>query len=256
MASLGQIASGIAHEILNPINFVNNFSLLSKELLPEFETARTAEEQAELKSELTSNLDKIHYHGQRAYNIVKNMMLLSRNGSGEKTTVHVNKSLEDFLQIALHGFQSKVPGFTCEIENSMDQSLAPIEIVAEDFGSVILNVFNNAFYTMNEKRKKVKALGGSATVINYDPQLRIRTSSSKGMITIAIQDNGLGIPEEILGKIFLPFFTTKPTGEGTGLGLSIGHDIITKGNKGEFTVQSEVGKGSEFRISLPAKSVK
>lgn len=255
MASLGQIASGIAHEILNPLNFVNNFSQISKELIPELDQTGSKEEQTELKGQLVSNLDKIYFHGQRAYTIVKNMMMLSRNGSGEKVQVNVNRSLDDFLEIAYSGFKEKMPGYECRIEKNYDPNLPPIQIVAEDFGSVVLNMLNNAFYTMKEKRKKVSVLAGDSPVLNYEPLLTLQTSQNNGYVTISVRDNGLGIPEEILGKIFLPFFTTKPTGEGTGLGLSISHDIVTKGNKGEMTVKSEMGKGSEFKVSIPLKAL-
>jgi len=253
MASLGQIASGVAHEILNPLNFVNNFSQLSKELLPEIDLTESIEEQMELKGQLLNNLDKIYFHGQRAYGIVKNMMLLGRNGTGEKSTIDVNKAIDEFLQIASNGFSNKVNGFEFELEKNMDAKLSKIDIVVEDFGVVLLNIFNNAFYTMNEKKKKIMSSSGDNLINSYSPHLNVRTYSENGFVNILIRDNGLGIPEEILGKIFLPFFTTKPTGDGTGLGLSISHDIICKGNKGDMTVKSEIGKGSELKIALPIK---
>ena len=255
MASLGEIASGFAHEILNPLNFVNNFSQLSKELIPEIELPHTKEEQDELKGQLVSNLDKIHFHGQRAYGIVKNMMLLSRKGKGNKTKIDVNRSIDGFLDISLNGIKTKAVGFDCNITKSFDPKLPQIEIIAEDFGSVLLNIFSNAFYTMNEKRKKVKAMEEISSFIEYTPELHIVTAVIKANLNISIRDNGMGIPEEIRNKIFLPFFTTKPTGEGTGLGLSISYDIITKGNSGQLSVKSESGKGSEFTISIPLKTI-
>ncbi len=254
MASLGQIASGIAHEILNPLNFVNNFSQLSREIVPELDISHSIEEQKELKDQLVSNLDKIHFHGQRAYGIVKNMMLLSRSGTGEKSKIDVNRSVEGFLNMAYNGFQSKHKGFECRIEKIFDSKLPEIDIVGNDFGSVLLNLFNNAFYTMNEKYKKLSA-GIESLKPNFDPELVVKTSLLNQNLIISVRDNGMGIPEEIQSKIFLPFFTTKPTGEGTGLGLSISHDIITKGNKGELTVKSEIGKGSEFTIKLPLNAL-
>jgi two-component system NtrC family sensor kinase len=244
MASLGQIASGIAHEILNPLNFVNNFSLLSKELLPELYTVQSVEEQKELKEQLVNNLDKIHFHGQRAYGIVKNMMLLGRNRSNEISRLDVNRSVEGFLNMAYNSFQNKYKEFECSFEKSLASDLPDIEIVGQDFGSVLLNIFNNALYTMNEKLKKNNKK-------EYEPVLGIKTSLVNNSLFISVKDNGMGIPEEIAAKIFLPFFTTKPSGEGTGLGLSISHDIITKGNKGDLAVKSEIGKGTEMIIKLP-----
>ncbi len=252
MASLGQIASGIAHEILNPLNFVNNFSQLSKELVPELNNNLPAEEQKELKDQLFSNLDKIHFHGQRAYGIVKNMMMLSRNGTGEKSKVDVNRSIEGFLTMSYNGFQNKYAGFECRIEKMLEPNLPEIEIVGEDFGNVLLNIFNNAFYTMNDKVRKNNA---NPAAPSYEPQLTIKTSNVNNQLNISVKDNGMGIPEEIYEKVFLPFFTTKPTGEGTGLGLSISHDIITKGNKGELSLKSEIGKGTEMIIKLPLKAI-
>jgi two-component system NtrC family sensor kinase len=183
------------------------------------------------------------------------MMLLSRSGSGEKTTINVNRSIDEYLNIAINGFKGKVNAFECKLEKVVDTKLPTIKIVSEDFGSVLLNIFSNAFYTMNEKRKKISSIANSSSIINYEPQLIVKTDLINSAIVITISDNGLGIPEEILGKIFLPFFTTKPTGEGTGLGLSISHDIITKGNNGELAVKSEIGKGSEFKITLPLKVI-
>ncbi len=255
MASLGQIASGIAHEILNPINFVNSFSQLSIDLVPEIDSTESKEEQIELKTQLVGNLDKIHLHGQRAYSIVKSMMLLSRSGNGEKSKIDVNRSIDEYLNIAINGFKGKVNAFDCKLEKVVDNKLPSIQIVTEDFGTVLLNIFSNAFYTMNEKRKKINSISNASALINYEPQLNIKTALINSAVVITISDNGLGIPEEILGKIFLPFFTTKPTGEGTGLGLSISHDIITKGSNGELNVKSEIGKGSEFKITIPFKVI-
>jgi signal transduction histidine kinase len=250
MASLGQIASGIAHEILNPLNFVNNFSQISKELVPELDTSHSIEEQKELKDQLVNNLDRIHFHGQRAYGIVKNMMMLSRSGSGEKSKIDINRSIEGFLNMAYNGFRNRHSHFECRVERFLDNQLPDIELIGEDFGRVLLNIFNNAFYTMNEKLKK-NSSGAEGELSGYEPELIIKSNLINQNIVISIKDNGMGIPEEILGKIFLPFFTTKPTGDGTGLGLSISHDIITKGSKGEMLVNSEVGKGTEMTIKLP-----
>jgi signal transduction histidine kinase len=182
------------------------------------------------------------------------MMMLSRTGDGKKTMLNINKQVEEFLNIAYQGFTMKAKDFECHIEKIFDPKLPGKEIVSEDFGRVLLNLFTNAFYTMNEKRKKLLA-AENAHLISYSPELIVKTSVKNSMIIITVRDNGIGIPDEIKAKIFLPFFTTKPTGDGTGLGLSLSHDIIHKGNGGELTVSSELGKGSEFRIALPISSI-
>src|SRR5205085_1496302 len=186
---------------------------LSKELVPELNSSHSEEEQKELRDQLFSNLDKIHFHGTRAYGIVKNMMLLSRNGKGEKSKIDVNRSVEGFLTIAYNGFQNKYNGFECTIEKNLDSAIPEIEIVGEDFGSVLLNIFNNAFYTMNDKSKKLASKPGTISSDEYDPRLLVKTSAANHYLYISIKDNGMGIPEEIHNKIFLPFFTTKPSGE-------------------------------------------
>ena len=249
MASIGQLVSGIAHEILNPLNFVNNFSKLSIELIDEIDPTLSKEEQSELKTQLVNNLDKISFHGSRAYEIVRSMMLLSRSGKGEPDTVNINHSVKDFLSISYQGFILKSKNFECDIENVLDDSLPTTEMVPQDFGRVLINLFNNAFYAMNDKKNKLTSLeNGNA---NYRPKLKIKTTLINSRIVVAILDNGTGIPEEIQNKVFIPFFTTKPTGEGTGLGLSISHDIIIKGNRGDLTFNTEFGKWTEFRIELP-----
>lgn len=250
MASIGQLTSGIAHEILNPLNFVNNFSELSKELLLEIAQTHSPEEQSELKEQLTSNLDKIHFHGNRAYGIVKSMMLLSRNGNGEKVKLNINRSIDEYLNIAYQGFKLKHADFECRIEKILDPKIGSKEMIAEDFGRVLLNLFTNALYAANEKQKKLLATDEKAASL-YEPELIVKASIVNSMIVITVRDNGMGVPDEIKDKIFLPFFTTKPTGEGTGLGLSLSYDIITKGNNGNLTVKSEIGKWSEFKIEMP-----
>ena len=214
---------------------------------------RSTEEQAELKGQLLTNLDKIHEHGQRAYSIVKNMLLLSRrNGNGsQKSNINVNKSIEEFYNMAFTGYKNKVPEFDCKLVKEFDDAVKSYEIIAEDFGSVILNLCSNAFYSMNEKRKKINSLDESSGLISYEPSLVIKSSIKNSMLEIEVSDNGLGIPDEIKEKIFLPFFTTKPPGEGTGLGLSISHDIIFKGNNGKLSVVSQINKGCSLIISLP-----
>ena len=247
MASIGQLTSGIAHEILNPLNFVNNFSEVSQELLMEILETKSESEQAELRNQLAENLSKINYHGNRAYGIVKSMMELSRPGKGEPTDVDIAKSIDHYLVIAYQGFIAKHPGFECAIEKKIPSSLLRKDMIAEDFGRVLLNVFNNAFYAMNEKRKK------SQPGTTYEPVMSVSLEQVNSRIRLTVHDNGTGIPEEIKDKIFLPFFTTKPTGEGTGLGLSLSHDIIVKGNQGELHAISDPGKWTEFKIELPVK---
>lgn len=251
MASIGQLVSGIAHEILNPLNFVNNFSKLSIELVDEIHLTLSAEEQDELRSQLVNNLDKISFHGTRAYDIVRNMMLLSRTGKGEKEIVDVNKSINEFLALSFQGFKLKAKDFECKIELQLDENLPKTELIQQDFGRVLINIFNNAFYAMNEKKKKVLALAASGTTVPYEPELKINTFVMDSRIHFTVNDNGTGIPEEIKNKVFLPFFTTKPAGEGTGLGLSLSHDIITKGFRGEISFKSDLGKWTEFRVTLP-----
>jgi len=249
MASIGQLVSGIAHEILNPLNFVNNFSVLSKELLIEIQPTLPPEEQSELKDQLVNNLDKINFHGSRAYEIVKSMMTLSRTGKGEREFANINKNAEEFLNIAYQSFKTKAKDFECKIEKSFDTQVPETQLILQDFGRVMLNLYGNAFYAMNEKRKK--AVTNGLIPANYEPELFVKTSFANSKIVISIRDNGLGIPDEIKNKIFLPFFTTKPTGEGTGLGLSLSHDIITKGNRGGISFNSEIGKWTEFKVELP-----
>jgi signal transduction histidine kinase len=249
LASIGQLVSGIAHEILNPLNFVNNFSKLSKELIDEIDPNLPVEVQTEMRAQLVNNLDKISFHGTRAYEIVKNMMLLSRTGKGETDTVDINKSIKEFLTISYQGFILKAKNFECDIENILDDSLPTTEMVPQDFGRVLVNIFNNAFYAMNDKRKKLSA--NEADNPDYTPTLKVKTFVVNSRVVISINDNGTGIPEEIRNKVFLPFFTTKPPGDGTGLGLSLSHDIINKGNRGNLTFNTELGKWTEFRIELP-----
>jgi len=252
MASIGQLSSGIAHEILNPLNFVKNFSELSIELMNEIQQKQAIEEEQELKSQLVSNLDKIHFHGERAYSIVKSMMLLSRAGGGEPGMVNINKCIDAFLDVSYQGFAMKDKEFKCRVEKALDPALKEKSMVEEDFGRVLLNLFNNAIYAMNEKKKKIHSSQNEAAIAAYEPVMTVKSEQKNSSIVISIRDNGTGIPDEIRNKIFLPFFTTKPTGEGTGLGLSISHDIITKGNSGELKMTTETGKWTEFKIELPA----
>ncbi len=250
MASIGQLVSGIAHEILNPLNFVNNFSKLSMEIINEIDQNLPANEQAELKTQLVGNLEKISFHGSRAYEIVRNMMMISRSGKGEKDAVDINNNIEEFYNISCQGFKIKSKEFNCDVEYSLDSTVPKIVMIPQDFGRVLINLFNNAFYAMNDKWKKLQA-ANNLLPDSFQPLLKIKSSVMNSRVIITINDNGTGIPEEIKNKVFLPFFTTKPAGEGTGLGLSLSHDIIHKGNRGELTFKTELGKWTEFRIELP-----
>jgi signal transduction histidine kinase len=209
------------------------------------------EEEQQLKVQLVSNLDKIHFHGERAYSIVKSMMLLSRTGTGDPGMVDINRCIESFIDISYQGFTMKDKEFACRVEKVLDPGLKEKSMVEEDFGRVLLNLFNNAIYAMNEKKKKIHASLNETAIAAYEPVMTVKSEQKNSKIVISIRDNGTGIPDEIQNKIFLPFFTTKPTGEGTGLGLSISHDIITKGNNGELKMSTEAGKWTEFRIELP-----
>lgn len=243
LASLGHLTAGIAHEIQNPLNFVNNFSELCLELIRELSDEKSEDERKVLLSNLANTVNKIHKHGKRADSIVRNMMLHSRSGSSEKTIADLNKLSEEYLHLAFHGVRAKDPLFQCQLEFSPDPDLPPTAIVQQDISRVILNLLSNAFYAVN-KRKKSGEPGFQSVV-------RLATRYRNGSAEIRIEDNGTGIPASLLEKIFQPFFTTKPTGEGTGLGLSLSFDIITKGHGGTFQVESEEGKGTSFILTLP-----
>lgn len=257
MAFLGQLTAGIAHEIQNPLNFITNFSDVSLELIEEIGQTQVAEERKEIMDTLHHNLSKVVQHSKRADGIVKGMLLHSRAGSGEKEMADVNKIVEDFLNLSLHGMRAKDSEFNCHIELDLDHHLPGITIFPQDLGRVLLNLYNNAFYSMNEKKSKLMAIRNedeiksSVTQEEFVPKLTVITSRRKNFLSVQIRDNGMGVHKEILDRIFQPFFTTKPTGEGTGLGLSLSYDIIKKGHDGEISVDSEQGKWAEFRILLP-----
>lgn len=242
MASLGELTAGIAHEIQNPLNFVNNFSDLSMDLLDDFLMPASDEKKKELVDNIKENLNKISHHGKRADNIVKNMLQHSRTGTQEKQVTDIHKLAEEFINLAYHSMKTKQADFTCHIEKHFDLNIPFINIVQQDISRVLLNIFNNAFYAVSEKSKFVK---------DYSPAVTISTNKHSSFINISIKDNGSGIPKEIQDKTFQPFFTTKPPGEGTGLGLSLSYDIITKGHDGAINVESEEGKGTTFIITLP-----
>ncbi|SDM08205.1 His Kinase A (phospho-acceptor) domain-containing protein [Catalinimonas alkaloidigena] len=249
MASLGELTAGIAHEIQNPLNFVNNFSDVSGELVEELkETLRTPEQDPSLVTEilhdLTQNLEKIHHHGRRADSIVKGMLQHSRASGGEKQPTRLNDLTDEYLRIAYHGFRAKDKAFNVTLTTRFDPQLGKVNVAPQELGRVLLNLFNNAFYATDQKRKLQQN--------GYLPEVTVSTQKTGNRVEIRVQDNGTGVPAAVKQKIFQPFFTTKPTGEGTGLGLSLSYDIVTKGHGGELSMESREGEGTEFVIRLPA----
>jgi two-component system, NtrC family, sensor kinase len=251
LASLGQLTAGIAHEIKNPLNFVNNFSGVSSELIDELQDAlkgplddKARAEIADLANTLRGNLDKIVQHGKRADAIVKNMLLHSREGSGEHRPVDINALVEESLNLAYHGARAEKQGFNITLERSLDPAAGEADVFPQDISRVLLNLISNGFYAATMRRAKTN--GG-----DYEPTLAAATRNLGDRVEITIRDNGTGIPPEVKDKLFNPFFTTKPAGEGTGLGLSISHDIIVKQHGGSIEVNTEPGQFTEFRIVLP-----
>jgi signal transduction histidine kinase len=246
MASLGELTAGIAHEIQNPLNFVNNFSEVSIELLDELKEEAQAghtDDVIAIATDLTQNLEKINHHGKRADSIVKGMLEHSRVGSGEKQLVDLNALADEFLKLSYHGLRAKDKNFNAELITKFDENLPKVNIVQQDIGRVLLNLFNNAFYAVNQKQKTAGP--------DYKPEVTVSTSTEKNNLVIIVKDNGNGIPDAIKEKIMQPFFTTKPTGEGTGLGLSLSYDIVVKGHGGSITVDTKEGEGSAFIITIP-----
>ncbi len=254
MASLGELTAGIAHEIQNPLNFVNNFSEVSAELVTELEEEREKgragvpgerdeELEAEILSDLKQNLQKIAHHGSRASSIVRSMLQHSRTGTGEKRPTDLNALADEYFKIAYHGLRAKDPTFNCALVTDFDPALGPVNIMLQELGRVLLNLFNNAFYAVQEKQKTAPA--------DYQPTVTISTRQCDDQIEIRVRDNGTGMPESVKTKIFQPFFTTKPTGEGTGLGLSLSYDIVTKGHGGSLTVDSVADEFTEFLVIIP-----
>ena len=246
MASLGELTAGIAHEIQNPLNFVNNFSELTVELTNELKEVLISghfEEAKALAGDIEKNAQKINHHGKRADFIVKGMLQHSRTSTGERQLTNINTLADEFFKLSYHGFRTKDKTFNAEIVTHFDPDLPKINIVQQDIGRVLLTLFNNAFYAVNEKKKTA----GN----DYKPGVTVSTSSTAKEIEIKVKDNGNGIPDAIKDKIMQPFFTTKPTGEGTGLGLSLSYDILVKGHGGSIKVESVEDEGSEFIIELP-----
>ena len=245
MASLGELTAGIAHEIQNPLNFVNNFSDLNKELIDELkeELAIGKTQSAnEIADDIKNNEEKINHHGKRAEAIVKGMLLHSRGSSGKKEPTDINALCDEYLRLSYHGFRAKDKSFNADFNLEADEALPQIDVVPQDIGRVLLNLINNAFYAVNEKVKQ--------TENSYKPLVVVQTGKDGNNIIIKIKDNGPGIPESVKKKIFQPFFTTKPTGQGTGLGLSLSYDIV-KAHGGELKVESKENEGTEFSINIP-----
>ncbi|WP_229236226.1 sensor histidine kinase [Emticicia sp. TH156] len=242
LASLGELTAGIAHEIQNPLNFVNNFSELSKELIDELQEERARPErdealEEELLGDIAQNLEKINHHGKRASSIVRGMLEHSRSSTGKKEPTDINAMAEEYLRLAYHGIRAKDKSFNADFKTDLDANLPKVPVIAQDFGRVLLNLINNAFYA-------IKDMEGKGQVI-------VQTRQTGNQIEIKVTDNGVGIPDAVKSKIFQPFFTTKPTGQGTGLGLSLAYDIITKGHGGTLNVETKEGEGTTFVIKLP-----
>jgi signal transduction histidine kinase len=250
MASLGELTAGIAHEIQNPLNFVNNFSEVSLELVEEIEeelgkvNLLQQEKQYLLKLlvDLSQNQEKIHNHGKRADSIVKGMLQHSISHTGEKEPTDINALVEEYLRLSYHGLRAKNKDFNVDFKLEAGPAVGKVEVVPQEIGRVLLNLFNNAFYATAQKKLQLNG--------QYKPLVIVSTKTIGDKVEIRVRDNGTGIPQAVQQKIFQPFFTTKPTGEGTGLGLSLSYDIITKGYGGELKVDSKEGEYTELTISL------
>ncbi len=255
MASLGELTAGIAHEIQNPLNFVNNFSEVNTELIKEIQDERRkTQDQRDEKLEdeilqgIVQNQEKINHHGKRAADIVKGMLQHSRSSSGVKESTNINALADEYLRLAYHGLRAKDKSFNATMKTGFDESIGNINVIPQDIGRVILNLITNAFYVVNERQKLLAT--SHELLANYEPTVSVITKKEGSKVLISVKDNGKGIPQKILDKIFQPFFTTKPTGQGTGLGLSLSYDIV-KAHGGELRVETKEGEGSEFIIHLP-----
>ena len=261
MASLGELTAGIAHEIQNPLNFVNNFSDVNAELIDEMQLEMeqgNLEDAKAISNDIKENELKINHHGKRADAIVKGMLQHSRINNGIKEPTDINALAEEYLRLAYHGLRAKDKSFNATLKTDFDPSIGHISAIPQDLGRVVLNLINNAFYAVDEK-KKSRTLDGFNTLQgfeNYEPTVTVTTSRSLSKegrveVRISVADNGNGIPQKVLDKIYQPFFTTKPSGQGTGLGLSMSYEIVTKGHGGELKVETKEGEGSVFAILLP-----
>ena len=245
MASLGELTAGIAHEIQNPLNFVNNFSDVSTELVDEMNEEMekgNLEDAKQIAQDLKQNLEKISHHGKRAGDIVKGMLQHSRSSSGQKELTDINALADEYLRLAYHGLRAKDKTFNAAMKTDYDESIGLIKIITQDIGRVVLNLITNAFYAVSERKKQQTEI--------YEPVVSVKTKKLNDRIEIMVKDNGTGIPQKALDKIFQPFFTTKPTGQGTGLGLSLSYDIV-KAHGGELKVETKENEGTTFIIQLP-----
>ncbi|WP_031527951.1 sensor histidine kinase [Dyadobacter crusticola] len=259
MASLGELTAGIAHEIQNPLNFVNNFSEVSAELCTELEEEIERSELPDndkdyikqIIADLSQNQQKITHHGKRADSIVKGMLQHSRLSSGEKEPVEINALADEYMRLAYHGLRAKDKEFNAALVTDFDDTIGKVNVLPQDLGRVFLNLFTNAFYAVAEKKRKLAAEGLGS---DYKPEVKISTKKFANKLYIRVTDNGTGMPEHVKAKIFQPFFTTKPTGQGTGLGLSMSYDIITNGHGGVLDVDSVPGERTEFKITIPVSA--
>jgi two-component system, NtrC family, sensor kinase len=245
MASLGELTAGIAHEIQNPLNFVNNFSEVSTELVDEMEEALQKDDKEEaiaIAGDIKENLVKINHHGKRADAIVKGMLQHSRSSKGEKEPTDINALADEYLRLSYHGLRAKDKSFNADFKTDFDESVGKIKVAPQDIGRVLLNLYNNAFYSVNEKKKQLNG--------TFEPTIEVSTKRVGDKVELSVKDNGTGIPQKAVDKIYQPFFTTKPTGQGTGLGLSLSYDIV-KAHGGELKVQTKEDEGAEFIITLP-----
>jgi signal transduction histidine kinase len=261
MASLGELTAGIAHEIQNPLNFVNNFSEVSNEIIEEINEELANGDLEEVKlllEDIKQNLEKIAHHGKRADGIVKGMLQHSRKSTSVKEPTDINKLADEYLRLAYHGLRAKDKSFNATLETDFDDNIGKVNVIPQDIGRVLLNLITNAFYACAERSRSAgnERLKTSEDK-NFKPTVWVSTKlisplgAAREKIAISVRDNGNGIPKEIVDKIYQPFFTTKPTGQGTGLGLSMSYDIITKAHSGQIEVETETNKGTEFKIILP-----
>jgi len=250
LASLGELTAGIAHEIQNPLNFVNNFSDINKELIAEMSAEIDNGNFNEVRSiakDVSENEEKINHHGKRADAIVKGMLQHSRSSTSVKEPTNINALADEYLRLSYHGLRAKDKSFNATLKTDFDNTIGKINIIPQDIGRVFLNLYNNAFYAVNEKMKTAGE--------NYEPTVSVQTKKLNDKIILTVMDNGNGIPQKVVDKIFQPFFTTKPTGQGTGLGLSLSYDII-KAHGGEIKVETKEGEFTEFVISITNKFIR
>ncbi|MBD0276623.1 MAG: GHKL domain-containing protein [Flavisolibacter sp.] len=247
MASLGELTAGIAHEIKNPLNFINNFSDINTELIAELKqeiSKGNTEAVKAIAENLEENEQKINQHGKRADSIVKGMLQHSRVSTGQKEPVDMNALVDEYLRLSYHGMRARDKSFNTQLQTDFDGSIGKVAVMPQEIGRVLINLFSNAFYAVQQKKQHLNGM--------FEPLVSVSTRKAGNKVEISIRDNGTGIPQKIKDKIFQPFFTTKPTGEGTGLGLSLSYDIITNVHGGELKVNTKEGEYTEFVVQLPA----